>query len=313
LTILIDVPDYNNVINANFRIDGTSVNVIDHLGGFDSNLNNRLLSSLTTNYNIDSITWEDSVISSELKEIYPVLQTSQNICRFFNVFNNPDLTISRTFKNFICSFNGSEHVSRQFLVAALQNFGYYDKNTCSKLFKYSNDTIVGNLRYYTSNKAYINYFFNAESNFNNETNHFNYKKLVHSDNILNLESILLSSFVHVVSETQATSHYPFVTEKFLYSVITKGLFVTYGPELWHKHVNQYLGFKKYDKIFDYAFDDEPNPVFRLIMLLTMLSKFQNLSEINRHNLYEIERETIEFNYDHFRSGDYKRSIFSNGY
>ena len=64
----------------------------------------------------------------------------------------------------------------------------------------------------------------------------------HAANIYNLENKLTQSFLHIVSETMATSYHPFITEKSLYSIITRGLFLTWGQPRWHAQFEKY-GFK----------------------------------------------------------------------
>jgi hypothetical protein len=130
----------------------------------------------------------------------------------------------------------------------------------------------------------------------------------HRYNIDNLENKLTESFLHIVSETMATSYYPFVTEKFLYSIVTRGLFLAYAQPGWHDHVEKYYGFKRYTKLFDYRFDAIQNPVERLIELMSMISKFSMLSITDWTDLYLLEQETIEYNYNHFFSGDYLKLL-----
>ena len=61
---------------------------------------------------------------------------------------------------------------------------------------------------------------------------------------------------------------------------------------------------RYDKIFDYSFDDILNPVERLVKLLETVRKFDALSTADWHDLYLMEYDTIEYNYDHYFSKTY---------
>jgi len=106
----------------------------------------------------------------------------------------------------------------------------------------------------------------------------------------------------------ATSYQPFVTEKFLYSIVTRGLFLAYAQPGWHNHLEKYYGFKRYTKLFDYRFDTIENPIERLVELMTMISKFSVLSTDDWRDLYEMESDTIEFNYDHYFSEDYLKHL-----
>lgn len=106
----------------------------------------------------------------------------------------------------------------------------------------------------------------------------------------------------------ATSYYPFVTEKFLYSVVTRGLFLAYAHPGWHEHLEKYYGFKRYTKLFDYTFDTIQNPVKRLVELMTMISKFSFLSSDDWRDLYLLQQDEVEFNYDHYMSKAYMKDL-----
>jgi hypothetical protein len=108
----------------------------------------------------------------------------------------------------------------------------------------------------------------------------------------------------------STSYYPFVTEKFLYSVVTRGLFLSYAQPGWHNHLENYYGFKKYDKIFDYSFDTVECPIDRLLTLMSILSKFSILSKADLHDLYLMEHDTIEYNYNNYFSNAYLERLIN---
>ena len=208
------------------------------------------------------------------------------------------------YKNFICSFNGSAHVSRKLLVSALQKFNFFNKNYCTKNFSVDSTTLDGHLHELVTNSNFYMKFFSFDSTFLNNIYSDNYQPYNHMNNIQILETRLSESFLHIVSETLATSYVPFMSEKSFYSIVTRGLFLTYAQPGWHAHFEKYFGFKKYNKLFDYKFDTIQNPVERLIELVTMVSKFSCLSPAEWHDLYLIEQDTIEYNYDHYFSGDY---------
>jgi hypothetical protein len=42
--------------------------------------------------------------------------------------------------------------------------------------------------------------------------------------------------------------------------------------------------------------------------MTMLSKFEKLSKADKHDLYLLENDTIEFNYNHYYSGDCMKQL-----
>ena len=297
----------------NRKIQDNNLWIYDHLGGFDINLESDVLNSaiqFAKENNISTIE-VGYVFSDYFSRRYGINFSYRQELVGGNGWE--ELTAYTrhpgiNYKNFICSFNGSDHVSRQLLSSILENQGYFDPNYSSKNFTASNDKILGylnNLDLTEDEIELYDKFFKNTDNFNDTVYSFGHIRFDHGNNIYNLESKLTQSFVHIVSETMATSYYPFVTEKFLYSIVTKGLFVAYAQPGWHAYLEKYYGFKLYDKIFDYSFDSIQNPVKRLIKLIEMISKFSKLSVDDWRDLYFVlEKDTIEYNYNHYFSGDY---------
>jgi len=283
----------------------------DHLGGFDSNFKSPLLDKINNNIgDCDVTVLTEYLLPDKVKLTYNRLNIKFNtklnvkgnkLTEFCEYNIHPQLT----FNNFICSFNGSPHVSRKLLVAALHKFEYFNPETCSKNMRFTTGVLSGHIKDYVgSDLDFYNKFFSQDTEFLNTLFSFGHVRFDHKKNIYNLEQKLTQSFLHIVSETLATSYVPFVTEKFLYSVVTRGLFLGYAQPSWHTHIEKYYGFKMYRKLFDYRFDSIANPVERLIELMSMISKFSMLSTDDWRDLYLLEQETIEYNYNHYFSGDY---------
>jgi hypothetical protein len=294
------------------------IRLADHLNGFDKIFNNLLLHRLQIYAKDNNLQYKvqyHQILEEQVKQLYPNLEitfdaTWQSDCQlahFHNYLEHPEIE----YKNFICSFNGSDHVGRKLLVAVLQRFGYFDTGYCSKNFVFTEDKLDGHITDYVAarNQFYRKFFMVDNSNeFFNTVNSFGHVQYNHAQNIYNLELKITQSFLHIVSESAATSYVPFVTEKFLYSVVTRGLFLAYAQPGWHNHLEKYYGFKKYTKLFDYHFDTIQNPVERLVELMTMISKFSILSSDEWRDLYLLEQDAIEYNYDHYFSGDYVESL-----
>jgi hypothetical protein len=300
------------------KIDNNNVLIIpDHLGGFDCNYFSPVLTDIVTYANELKIKNIDTayIFDDKIKKQYPdiTFRYVQSIIggMGWETLAKYDIHPEINFKNFTCSFNGSPHVSRKLLVSILQKFGYFNTDYCSKNFSYSTEIIDGHISDFVGdNELFYRKFFiadNSEDFF--QTQHsFGHVRFDHARNIYNLENKLTQSFIHLVSETLATSYQPFVTEKFLYSVVSRGLFLSYAQPGWHDHVEKYYGFNKYTKLFDYRFDAIQNPVERLVELICMVSKFSTLSTHDWHDLYLIEQDTVEYNYNHYFSGDYLKCL-----
>ena len=283
----------------------------DHGSGFAADLTNQYLDSLPH----EPVTVQTEFIASDaIQQVYPHInfvfdyEYKKHLFEWFDAYRmHPELT----FKNFLCSFNGSQHVSRKLLTAALQKFKWFNPEYCSKNFPYTVEELDGHISDYTFEQSsfYRKFFISDNSeDFFRSISSFGHLRFSHWKNIYKLEEKLTQSFLHLISETSATSYHPFVTEKFLYSIVTRGLFLAYAPPGWHQHLEEQFGFKRYTTLFDYRFDQIQNPVERLIELLSMISKFSVLTSDDWRDLYLLEQDTIEYNYNHYFSQDYLKSL-----
>ena len=302
--------DYNSEMLKNVSQLPSEFGLYDHLNGFDINQKNELLSQLdeSAGLNQQQLTLHtcymfDDCIKSKYKNLnfkFSKKETEQLYQTLRSYTAHPPLD----YKNFVCSFNGSPHVSRKLLVSIIQKFGWFNPNYSSKNFSFTENTINGYIKDYVDDERFYSKFFSTDQEFLSTTYSFGHVRFFHRENVERLEKKLTESFLHLFSESLATSYYPFVSEKFFYSVVTRGLFLSYAQPGWHSHIEKYLGFKKYVKIFDYKFDTIENPIERLLELITMISKFSVLSVADWNDLYHIEQDTIEYNYNHYFSGRY---------
>jgi hypothetical protein len=139
------------------------------------------------------------------------------------------------------------------------------------------NAIISDINSYIVNYQSDSIFNNITLDFFQNINSFGHVRFEHDQNIRNLENCITQSFVQIISESLATSFVPYITEKFLYSVVTRGLFLSYAQPGWHDYLEKYYGFRKYTQLFDYRFDTIENPIERLVELMTMLSKFSHLT------------------------------------
>ena len=312
--------DYNMLLADQLDVSGSEeLSVYDHLNDFDSNGNNKILHKLNSISN-NRIVRTQYTLPDSVRILYPNLKlcyyhhTQLLTARLFEVFDLSTIKqYNKTFDNFICSFNGSDSVSRQFLISALCKFDWFNKEFSSKNFAYSINRLDGNISHFFTNpeqeKFYRKFIIDESlTEFYNSQHGFDYTQFNHNRNMNILVNKISSSCIQIVGETAGTFRFPFITEKFLYPVIAKTIWISYGQQGWHRQITELLGFRLYDKIFDYKFDDIENPVVRLIEMLSMLAKFEKLTKLDWHDLYLLEQDTIEYNYDHYFSKQYLTSI-----
>jgi len=283
----------------------------DHIGGFYAYGKNKILDRVdeyARAHDVTGLVYLDFPIDTVLRQNYKNLEFKYSFWSGMEFYRNYHIHPEIKFDNFLCSFNGAHNVGRRLLLSILNKTGLFNKNTCTKNFQFSWDQIIGDVELLAGNSVYDKFFVDSASDFNNKIISLNYQQFSHTNNLQVLENIVTRSFVNVSSETIPVSYYPFYSEKFLLSIVTRGLFVFYAQPTWHKNLETFYGFKKYDKIFDYSFDEITNPIHRLIRLIEMILKFSNLSVHDWTDLYLVEQETIEYNYDRYFSGDYLENL-----
>lgn len=315
--IVISSADYDGIdsVLAAAATPISAITMLDHLGGFDHEFRNVMLARVNEFASIQAhpIKVRVSYVPDPcFAQHYPWLEFEFDLYRCWQQFRDYRVHPELTFQNFVCSFNGSNHVSRKLLTSALQRFQWFDPMYSSKNFVYSTDELDGHIADFTDgikghqHILYRKFFIddNQSHDFAGSIYNFDYERYDHRRNIDCLQHRLCGSWLHLVSETMATSFYPIVSEKFLYSVVTRGLFLAYAQPGWHHSLEVDFGFKKYTRLFDYSFDLIANPVKRLIALMCMIGKFSMLSSADWSDLYQLELENIEYNHDHYFSGKY---------
>jgi hypothetical protein len=296
-----------------------SFHLFDHLGGFDVDGRNAVLDNIdryACAQNKQYVIYYTNVLPQLVRDNYSNLTLRfslelQNTESFSHFFDIELISTEKNFKNFVCSFNGTDHISRRLLTSALYKFGWFTPEYNTKNFSAYKDQIDGNItECFDSNldERFYRKFILADDagadKFYNNIYSYDYTRFNHKHNIKTLLDKINQSFIQIVSETMATSNVPFVTEKFLYPIVGKSLWLGYSQPNWHKHISDVYGFKLYTTIFNYDFDSITNPVIRLVELLGMISKFSHLTAADWHDLYLIETDTIAYNYDWYMSKQY---------
>tara|TARA_R100000027_G_scaffold66018_1_gene61231 strand:- start:176 stop:1213 length:1038 start_codon:yes stop_codon:yes gene_type:complete len=320
---MIDKPvHYNNLFYIKyFDADQNKIVLWDHLDGFDADYRNHVIDNI---HKFQQGKLEEGKLNLHYHQILPSVTKIQypNIAFDFDMewqlqYNFMPLhqyksTGCKNIKHFISCFNGSSHLSRQFITLAIKKAGWWNDLVCTKNFSFDYHLALKTIERLkgTHSKEKILEYFQANKAFgakivSQNYIHGNYEILYNG--FKTLEPALHSSFIHIVTEAVGTSSVPFITEKFLKPIITKSLFVTYGQPHWHYVLEKYYGFKPFT-IFDYAFDRQVNPIDRLIQLIDMIKKFENLSASDWSNLYEDQNDILEYNYDHYHSKNFVKHL-----
>jgi len=167
--VQINYRDYLRLLNGNIALptDETLV-LIDHLSGFTQNLNNDVLTYLSDcKYKNKILT--QYIVTEQLKNQFFNLDLAFALDLQYQInlqnFENYTVSLDVNYKNFICSFNGTPHVSRKLLVSILKKFEYFNPAYCSKNFSFTTDVIDGHIGDYVGNRDnfYRKFFISANA------------------------------------------------------------------------------------------------------------------------------------------------------
>ena len=302
---------------------GPRIRLCDHLTGFDQQGRNRILDELQEKaqaQGIKPLVTYHQILPQWVLANYPDLDIRfDSLWQWdlnFRILETDKQFPAPTFDNFLVTMLGSAHQGRMLLCAALARMNWLDFNYSKKNFAFTLDQLDGVIQELSSTELEPVYHSLLVNQANGEmfvTNQHgemddSQREVPWLDKLDKLVPNFTQSFVHLVSETLPTSYVPFVTEKFLHSIVTQGLFVAYAQPKWHEHINKHYGFVLYQKVFDYSFDNNTDPIGRLLEIVDMLLPYSQLTKHDWHDLYLLEKPAIEFNYHHYLSEDYLRYI-----
>lgn len=208
---------------------------------------------------------------------------------FEKAINYENIDQQLVFDNFLCCFNRSEHVGRHWLTEELFKRKLFSPDYCSKGFQIPNNHIDAQMHNFR--KMIVEHGTNIDA----------------SDvvsNLTELSPLIKPSFINLVSETLPENYVIFPTEKFLFPILNRRLWLAYAPPGYHKFLVETLGFQLYDDFFDYSFDAVEDPCTRLSTLLDSIEPFSKITKNAWYSIYKSLEPVIEYNYQWAKSGQF---------
>ena len=311
-------PPYDNIV-----LDDTVI-LYDHLNGFDRDGNNPILQKLSDMCNGRKILASyHQILPSHVLQKYPnldirfdALNQIDQIEMHFTSDYNVDITSNLPPTNFLMTLMGNPYAGRWLLCAALDKADWLNLDYSSKNIGFDINVVDGFIRNNVSTDEEP-YYFNRLVNLERRQfyldvqhdNSFRANVAVPTTNrMFDLLPKIEKTFLQLVSESIPESYVPFISEKFLYSILPERLFLAYAQPGWHASLKNNYGFKLYDGIFDYSFDEVLNPVKRLDTLLNTIRPYSNMTPDEWMDIYKLTKDTREFNKHHFLSGDCYKTI-----
>lgn len=118
------------------------------------------------------------------------------------------------------------------------------------------------------------------------------------DFVTKLDSFLIpeqwhESFLHVIGE--ATLTVSFISEKTTLPILYKKPWLVLSNQGWYKNITN-LGFKLFDEIFDYSFDDEPDYQKRAKLIIDNVNR---IITMDIDSIYKLLLPKLQHNYDNY--------------
>lgn len=235
-----------------------------------------------------------------------------------NLLRSHNIPTNKSWETFAMTLVGSDREARQFLTAAMWKWGWFDPKTSTKNFRYTGQGLDGNIMRLTQDlpegdrvcrKFIMTDGDDAAERFYQTIYTDQYHDPGDHCELIKSASLRINrAFLHLVAEVDTLTYHPVVGEKSMFPIVCKAIWAAYASFEFHHHLESVWGFRLFRRLFDYDFDLEPHPILRMIKLMSMLARYQYLKPHEWHDLYLLEQDTIEHNYDWYYSRSWLKKL-----
>jgi hypothetical protein len=117
------------------------------------------------------------------------------------------------------------------------------------------------------------------------------------------------SLVYVPTETVYFGRRTHLTEKTFKAIALEMPFVLVAPAGSLSYLREY-GFRTFAGIFDESYDTETDDIRRIEKVTQLLKHLNNLSSAERHEIHQACLPIVEYNYNHFYSGAFANTLWT---
>jgi len=213
-------------------------------------------------------------------------------------------------KKFIC-FNritGNMRVYRSLLIAELADVidqGYVSySHTCPVHNETCRDALINNNKKFRLNQSYIETMASKISSLPNPLRiDSSEADIPNGSQSIGPLPELMSSFLHIVTETMFWDDRTHLTEKIFKPIVAKQPFVLVGCHKNLEYLKSY-GFRTFDRWWDESYDSIADPIQRLEAVSNIVKTICKKSLPELEDLLQDMAEVLEYNYNLFYSTDF---------
>jgi len=210
-------------------------------------------------------------------------------------------------KKFIC-FNritGNMRVYRSLLIAELADVidqGYVSySHTCPVHNETCRDALINNNKKFRLNQSYIDKIANKVNSLPNPLRiDSSEADIPNGSQSIGPLPELMSSFLHIVTETMFWDDRTHLTEKIFKPIVAKQPFVLVGCHKNLEYLKSY-GFRTFDRWWDESYDSIADPIQRLEAVSNIVKTICKKSLPELEDLLQDIAEVLEYNYNLFYS------------
>ena len=271
--------DYQLLIDFDNELEKSNKNFYVVAGGYETKIHNELLNEMNLK-RFKVLYWPTYLIEHTCQQLNAEYAEGMDLGfnQDYNVENWNEVVINKNFEKLYIHFNGKPRIHRLMVMDLLVKQDLFDLGDNSWNF-------MGCLSDIVSRDKYIPQYWKEEIiNLDNYTSNTKTHRDEFSDKILNPNCLF-----NLVGET--SMDVPYVTEKIFRCLFIKQPFIAYGAKRINKEILNY-GFKLFDNIIDYSFDDIDEPIERFDKMLQELKKFKDL---DYNELYNKMEDVMDYN------------------
>jgi len=271
--------DYQLLIDFDNELEKSNKNFYVVAGGYETKIHNELLNEMNLK-RFKVLYWPTYLIEHTLGQLRAEYLEDKNLNQkeIYEIENWDSVVINKNFKKLYIHFNGKPRRHRLMVMDLLVKQDLFDLGDNSwNHIGYAGDILP--------KVDYIPEYWKEEIiNLDDYTSNTKKHRDEFSDKILNPNCLF-----NLVGET--SMDVPYVTEKIFRCLFIKQPFIAYGAKRINKEILNY-GFKLFDNIIDYSFDDIDEPIERFDKMLQELKKFKDL---DYNELYNKMEDVMDYN------------------
>ena len=231
----------------------------------------------------------------------------KSIYKYYNKLKSN--SFEKNIKHTVSTFNGSTHPTRTILCILLLKHDLWRNKFCKKAFT-ENLGVISRILSVEDQKKFAHGLTQKQiKTFLRTSNSIDYNQNTRHQpdtNFAILKPLMDQTLINISTPAPNGGKYdtPCPDEKLILPIAAKSIWISFACSGYHQHVKQFYGFKLFENIFDYAFDNVSDVYTRLEKMMSQIVDIHKLPNKQKQQLHDENLDIIEYNYNHLVSGSW---------